>query len=47
VSVSLIQVREQQSIFLFKFVSCTHTSSIPQIGPFVTTILLRALRVIP
>jgi hypothetical protein len=45
VLLSLIQVGEQQGIFLFKFFSCTHTKSIPQIGPSVTTIYLRALSV--
>jgi hypothetical protein len=45
VLLSLIQVWEQQGIFLFKFFSCTHTKSIPQIGPSVTAIYLRALSV--
>ena len=45
VLLSLVQVREQQAVFLLEFFVCAHAESIIQHAPFVTPIVLRALRV--
>src|SRR3984957_12636524 len=43
VLLSLVQVRKQQGVFLLKFVSGAHSSSIAEPSPFVTPNDLRAL----